>query len=111
MRNIEFRAWNSKDGIMIGWESLSASPLFLSKLIKGDVDDHTLMQFTGLLDVNGAKIFEGDRVSVWDEVSTVSFNDGGFEVQASGSLAIRLSQRVAITLSLSVVGNIHEVKS
>ena len=52
MRKIEFRAWHTKEKIMlpgICWCDIDDSE-----------SDFKLMQFTGLLDGKGNKIFEGD---------------------------------------------------
>ena len=61
MRPIEFRAWDKKELRMIDefdqmrdWEWK-------------DSGDFILMQFTGLLDKNGTKIFESDLTSDYDD--------------------------------------------
>jgi uncharacterized phage protein (TIGR01671 family) len=54
-RVIKFRAWNSEDG------------MFIPMAVKNDIQTHepeegsdAIMQFTGLHDVNGKEIYEGD---------------------------------------------------
>lgn len=63
MRQIKFRAWDKKEKIMVPWEGcvddwclsdLEESPEFVS------------MQFTGLKDMNGKDIYEGDLIVVTD---------------------------------------------
>jgi len=59
MREIEFRAWNEKTKTM--------SPAFNLRDVANRwavIEDREIMQFTGLRDSTGAKIFEGDIVSV-----------------------------------------------
>jgi uncharacterized phage protein (TIGR01671 family) len=77
-----------------------------------EVDPETLGQFTGLLDKNGKKIFEGDILSLKDEVGkkgivTVGFEDGGFIVFKG--LAWRyIGAYLNIENELEIVGNIHD---
>jgi uncharacterized phage protein (TIGR01671 family) len=72
-REIKFRAWDTKVG-----EMFEVHELYLADnsntFGKGILDEHNdfhpmdeieLMQFTGLLDKNGKKIFEGDVVRFW----------------------------------------------
>ena len=60
MRPIKFRAWNDIYKMMIGWDTLQASPVLLMNILKGKVKHHKLMQFTGLQDSEGVDIYEGD---------------------------------------------------
>lgn len=75
-RPIEFRIW-SKERKCMGYIDLSSSDM-------GDptwLDEDNIMQFTGLLDKNGTKIFEGDIVNENHHESpsfVVEYNDGVF---------------------------------
>jgi hypothetical protein len=60
VRTIKFKAWNDIDKMMIGWDTLQASPVLLMNILKGKVKHHKLMQFTGLQDSEGVDIYEGD---------------------------------------------------
>lgn len=80
------------------------------------INPETLCQFTGLLDKNGNKIFEGDRVVLnygrYDlekkgvtRKGVVVYEDAGFVVKIYNS-----EVRVVFSIihSIEVIGNIHE---
>ncbi len=50
-----------------------------------EVDPETIGQWTGLVDKNGVKVFEGDVFNIEDEiVGTVIFKDGCFRIEEYG---------------------------
>ena len=59
MREVKFRAWHLDEKIMLGHGDACKTPIFTNSWMyrSGDV---ALMQFTGLKDVNGVEIYEGD---------------------------------------------------
>ena len=120
-REIEFRAWLKKDKVMTGkvlqiTDNPSVQYIKFDKIENwegnhlnnptfADLRDVVLMQYTGLKDKNGKKIFEGDIVKssdndefiinfkygsfgaswikdnlVWYSSATNSFNEKNFEV-------------------------------
>ena len=115
MREILFRAWSEKEkcyrhnvGIYNGhavrygyqWYSLD-----------NDVFDSNPEQFTGLVDRNGKKIFEGDIVHVdnydegWD--STVEFRGGAFAVDVE-SCEYDYTAIGWVEYEMEIISNIHE---
>lgn len=88
-REIKFRAW---DG-----EQMSYFPLFWNHAEYLDETEVNIMQYTGLKDKKGQKIYEGDIYSVWKDKGNpevVEWRRGGF----------RLPDGVYI----EVIGNIYE---
>ena len=96
MREIKFRAWHEENKTMVNFDNNKLvmdvyQMNHLACLMRGDYGD-VLMQFTGLKDVNGADIYEGDIVAMpyidpMDEIhyqdnflSDVIFERGCFQV-------------------------------
>ena len=73
------------------------------------IDPETLGRFTGKLDKNGAKIFEGDKVKIYDlgEYGVVRYNDNftEFYVDFSGVTYLQLKYS---SKDIEVVGNIYD---
>lgn len=116
MKPIMFRAWNKEKKVMI--DLYKITPLALHPEIKGDglyipFDDRLeLMQFTGLLDRNGKKIFEGDILHYWvdsqkEYLWTVGFEDGSFVRQREfrGGSSALLNHEVG---EFTIIGDIYE---
>jgi len=68
-------------------------------------DLYELMQFTGIIDINGKEIYEGDVV-IPDSggASLVHWKDGAFQVGYYGDIPYVLADYK----SLTVIGNIYE---
>lgn len=90
MREIKFRIWDADNNEMLGTFDLTQNPIYWADKMR----DGVLMQYTGLKDVNGVEIYEGDIVkgyydeynSFFDEVnrhefiSEVKYIDNSFKV-------------------------------
>ena len=91
MRNIKFRCWNAHSSVMHDWDEMVSKNKI--NLLSHQQKSYPVMQFTGLLDINGIEIYEGDIVSMpyvdpmggiqldqQDFKSEVSFDRGSFLV-------------------------------
>lgn len=119
MRTIKFRAWDKERA-----EYLSAGRVFIPIYPHSNPKDCNdlhldsssflaregrmiLEQYTGLKDINGVEIYEGDLLSELDPVSfmpmEVIFDDGAFEINDW-----RLTEKLIQISEKVVVGNKYE---
>ena len=115
MRQFEVRAWDKKNNCMCEVtaidfedESVCVDTWFCCWLIK---DDHELMQWTGLLDKNGVKIFEGDIVvinDIEDLPYTIRYIGGAYEMQSIKRVNVKFLLLSYTTSNIKIIGNIFE---
>ena len=128
-REIKFRAWDKNreqivtEGGFIQFDGNGGFEVFNepnSSWDKNgeDANDLILMQFTGLLDKNGKKVFEGDLVTIYDSynactakgVAEVKFSYeyvGGWVASSNGKDALTIGTRMNL---IEVVGNSWDIR-
>jgi len=113
MREILFRAWFPETKVM-------SVEFTLEDALKHEVDyvgECIFLQYTGLKDRNGKKIFEGDIVKHFNEVLQIKYIIEEAKFYALSKYGIREQLEVGAKLSstsvknFEVIGNIYENKN
>lgn len=126
MIDIKFRAWDKKTKKMRKVESIGFGTLSLHKeeypvinlkgrdcinnkdiIIHRDKNQYYLMQYTGLKDINGVEIYEGD-ILVFPNGKTrgeVFYCDGSFQLRSEIDVDILSAYCLN---KMQVIGNIYE---
>ena len=125
-REIKFRVW---DKIMediaplvelhSDWVAIPIMDEGGGHLEQRKIEDVELMQFTGLKDVNGVEIYEGDIVEWHDSIpnidwygrvkGVIEYRHGGFFVEALKA-SCEFSNYIWCLGEFKVIGNIYENK-
>lgn len=123
-REIKFRAWDKKikrmaDVLLIDW--LNGLVDLAEGAIERELDEVELMQYTGLKDKNGAKVFAGDMLRVievseheyLEYVSPVEYIESGFLVTEPIDTQVPLAcfynlDKTYPLFEIEVIGNIFE---
>ena len=123
MRDIKFRAWNTKGIIYSGEtdikfyiEAKTGKPKTLERFPDGQFDlmgvNWLIMQYTGLKDKNGVEIYEGDIIKHPDYYrnTPVIFDDwySRFACQADEDDESIELNKYTIKAAVKVLGNIYE---
>ena len=114
MREIKFRAWDRKSSQMV-YPSVVGNPF--------DSEELELMQFTGLKDVQGREVYEGDIIKPeklpsddpYEEVGEIYWDGDGYYWAIKwrnvdrGFVKSNLDKLMAVFASgLEIIGNIYE---
>lgn len=122
MREIKFRAWDTLhecfitaengyqyifDSLTSTWFSVNGSDI---KLLNFN-SELVLMQFTGLRDVNGTEIYEGDIILSIGVEFKVGFKNGSFSAEYSDNDEDHFYLGNANETTFEVIGNIYQPTS
>ncbi|MDI6680154.1 YopX family protein [Bacillus wiedmannii] len=127
MKAVEFRAWDIKRKEMIMIDDLyffeqEGIHEIADGIAKGHHAEYKIMQYTGIKDTEGKKIFEGDLVRIFvpndpeaqEYISTVFELDGALVVKMAGYDIYQDDHCVGWVPEdheLEVIGNIYESKT
>lgn len=114
MREIKFRAWDKEHEEMIGWEQ------YKDELVAKDFSDDNLviMQYTGLKDIKGVEIYEGDIVRyrldgrgykfINLKVKYLDQSAGFYLTESCGDRLVSVISMLNANVSCEIIGNIYE---
>ena len=123
MREIKFRAWDKKDKCWAKWGNIEMGCrnypndyVTFEPIPSWPTDDYEIMQFTGLLDVKGKEIYEGDIINLTElgEKVIVAWNPvyASFGIELNGcKYAYWLGEAARPDndkIVCEVIGNIYE---
>lgn len=109
-REIKFRCFNTHANVMQSWEDM----VNLNKmhLLANQKPSYQIMQFTGLKDINGKDIYEGDIIksTSFGLVYKVDWDTSAatFLLQLLGAPIMDYEGMDAFGDEIEVIGNIHE---
>ena len=108
MREIKFRTWDKLNKEMINFESINFQErrVYKDTVSYRKFNDIELMQYTGLKDMKGKEIYEGDILfeTFREEYFKVVFENGSFRAEVD-EYSLDLEDYAHIC---EVVGNIYE---
>ena len=105
MRDLAFRAWFPETKVM-------SVDFTLEDALKHEVDyvgECIFLQYTGLKDKNGRKIFEGDIVQHFDEVLQVIYLEDEARFYAISNFGLKEHLEIGAKISSETVKNIEVI--
>lgn len=113
----KFRVWDKEEKIMIDWIDLDMSKdggeddfivFEPTGPVKSAITNPILMQSTGLKDINGTEIYEGDIIkNSYDEIYTVKWFDAAFLLEEKYNGGFDYHE-LYLEDNKKVIGNIYE---
>ena len=110
MRDIEFRFYDTTSSKMYGMDIVGKYEVEQLSRFSSTDDPYTkVMQYTGLKDSKGIKIFEGDILGGGDSVPRcVFFDNGSFRLDHGDDLSCAQVMVQFTVGRLTIIGNIYE---
>jgi len=121
MRKIKFRIWNNTTKEIVNTYDANFITIYLSKDILSCYCSEIryvnlkMMQYTGIEDIYGFEIYEGDIVNIDTGNAKIIFEDGCFwlkeldyQLNTPEYMMLQCCAEVVLNMELKIIGNIYE---
>jgi uncharacterized phage protein (TIGR01671 family) len=106
-REIKFRVWDKNENDIVRWELLNDGIIDLYHLFFSKDENLIIQQFTGLKDINGKEIYEGDICKHNNDIAVIVFWEGAFIFNKYYTHNNSLTNFACIR-TFEIIGNIYE---